>query len=71
MISSVGTLPAHRRKGLARLLVAELLARGRRAGAQCASLYVDGLNTTHADRLYRDLGFDVTYEAEVWEATFP
>ncbi len=71
VISSVGTVPEHRRKGLARLLVSQLLARCRAAGAASASLYVDGQNSTRAADLYRNLGFDVTYTAEVWEATFP
>lgn len=71
LISSVGTLPGHRRRGLAKWLVAELLTRLQAAGARRASLYVDGLNPTHADEAYRQLGFEVTYEAEVWEATHP
>jgi ribosomal protein S18 acetylase RimI-like enzyme len=71
LISSVGTLPGHRRRGLARWLVTELLGRLQAGGARCASLYVDGLNPTHADDMYRQLGFEVTYEAEVWEATHP
>ena len=71
LISSVGTLPGHRRRGLAKWLVAELIGRLHAAGARCASLYVDGLNQTHADEAYRQLGFEVTYEAEVWEATHP
>jgi ribosomal protein S18 acetylase RimI-like enzyme len=71
LISSVGTLPGHRRRGLAKWLVAELVRRLQIAGARHASLYVDGLNPTHADDTYRQLGFEVTYEAEVWEATHP
>lgn len=71
LISSVGTLPGHRRRGLAGMLVAELLARGCKAGALVASLYVDGDSPMHAERLYRNLGFEVAYEAEVWEATKP
>jgi len=71
IVNSVGTIPAHRRRGLARWLVTELLPRLRRAGAASASLYVDGLNSTGAPRLYRDLGFEVAFESEVWEATFP
>ena len=60
----------HRRKGLAQWLVADsCLGFGR--GARTASLYVDGLNPTGAPRLYRDLGFEVAFETEVWEATFP
>ena len=71
MVGSVGTLPDHRRKGLARWLVADALARLRAGGARTASLYVDGMNPTGAPRLYRDLGFEVAFETEVWEATFP
>jgi ribosomal protein S18 acetylase RimI-like enzyme len=71
IVNSVGTLPAHRRRGLARWLVNELLPRLRRAGAASASLYVDGMNPTGAPHLYRDLGFEVAFETEVWEATFP
>jgi ribosomal protein S18 acetylase RimI-like enzyme len=70
IVSSVGTLPSHRRKGLANWLVAESLIRLRRAGATYASLYVDGWNPTRAFDAYSKLGFDLAFEAEVWEATF-
>ena len=71
LISSVGTLPEHRRRGLAGWLVAETMCRLRGAGAHTASLYVDGGNATRASDLYRKLGFEVAFEAEVWEATWP
>jgi mycothiol synthase len=71
LVDSVGTVPEHRRRGLARWLVAECLPRMRQAGARSASLYVDGLNPTRAPQLYRDLGFEVAFETEVWEAVFP
>jgi len=71
IISSVGTLPEHRRRGLAAWLVAEVLRRLRDAGARHASLYVDGLSPMRAYDVYRKLGFVVVSEAEVWEATFP
>ncbi len=71
LISSVGTLPEHRRRGLAGWLVAELMQRLRRAGARHASLYVDGQNPMRAHEIYRKLGFAVVIEADVWEATFP
>jgi ribosomal protein S18 acetylase RimI-like enzyme len=71
LISSVGTVPEHRRRGVAGWLVAELMVRLRRAGARTASLYVDGLNATRAFDVYRKLGFEVAFEAEVWEATHP
>lgn len=70
MVNSVGTLPAHRRRGLARWLVAEALLRLHRAGARHASLYVDGQNQTRAFDLYEKLGFELAFETEVWEARF-
>lgn len=70
VVSSVGTLPEHRRKGLATWLVAESLVRLRDAGAHSASLYVDGWNDTRADEAYRKLGFELAFESEVWEASF-
>ena len=70
LVSSVGTVPEHRRRGLATWLVAESLLRLRNAGARLASLYVDGLNETRAFDAYRKLGFELAFETEVWEATF-
>jgi ribosomal protein S18 acetylase RimI-like enzyme len=70
LISSVGTVPEHRRRGLATWLVAEALIRLRSAGARHVSLYVDGLNETRAFDAYRKLGFELAFEAEVWEATW-
>jgi ribosomal protein S18 acetylase RimI-like enzyme len=70
VVGSVGTLPEHRRRGLAGWLVAEALQRLRQGGACHASLYVDGWNPTRAFDGYRKLGFELAFEAEVWEATF-
>src|SRR6266849_4089121 len=70
IISSVGTVPEHRRRGLATWLVAEELLRLRAEGARSASLYVDGWNHTRAFDAYRKLGFELAFESEVWEATF-
>lgn len=70
IVSSVGTVPDHRRRGLATWLVAEALLRLRRAGARHASLYVDGLNPTRPFDAYRKLGFELAFETEVWEVTF-
>jgi len=70
IVSSVGTVPEHRRRGLAGWLVAEEMRRLRDASARHASLYVDGLNPTRAYKIYNELGFEVVYEAEVWEASF-
>jgi ribosomal protein S18 acetylase RimI-like enzyme len=52
-------------------MVTEGLHRLRAAGASEASLYVDGLSQTRAFDVYRKLGFELAFEAEVWEATFP
>jgi predicted GNAT family acetyltransferase len=70
IVSSVGTVPEHRRKGLATWLVAELLNRLRDEGARSASLYVDRWNLTRAFDAYRTLGFKPAFELEVWEAAF-
>ncbi len=71
LISSVGTVPEHRRRGLAAWLVAEAMVRLRQAGACSASLYVDGMNPMRAFDAYRKLGFALAFEAEVWEASQP
>jgi ribosomal protein S18 acetylase RimI-like enzyme len=70
VISSVGTLPDHRRRGLAMWLVAEALIRLRNAGARHATLYVDGQSPMRAFDAYSKLGFELAFETEVWEATF-
>jgi ribosomal protein S18 acetylase RimI-like enzyme len=70
VVSSVGTLHDHRRRGLATWLVAEALLRLHQAGARHASLYVDGLNPMRAFDAYSKLGFELAFEIEVWEATF-
>lgn len=69
VVEVVGTLPDHRRRGLAHVLTAEALHRLARLGAASASLYVDALNPTHAYEIYRRLGFAVAFEYEVFEAT--
>lgn len=71
VVSAVGTVPEHRRRGLATWIVAEILVRLRQAGARSSSLYVDGKNAMHAAEIYEKLGYAVAFEAEVWEATFP
>ncbi len=70
ILSSVGTVPAHRRRGLATALVAEALPRLERCGARHASLYVDGWNPMRAFDAYTKLGFELAFVTEVWEATF-
>jgi ribosomal protein S18 acetylase RimI-like enzyme len=70
IVSSVGTVPEHRRKGVATWLVAEVLGRLREEGARSASLYVDGWNHARAFEVYRQLGFELAFESEVWEAAW-
>lgn len=70
MVSTVGTVPEHRRRGLARALTAEALRRLAECGARTASLYVDGQNVHRAFDVYRRLGFEVAFGYEVWEAVF-
>ena len=70
IVSSVGTVPESRRRGLATWLVAEALRRLQKEGAASASLYVDGWNHTRAFDAYRKLGFELSFESEVWEAVF-
>jgi ribosomal protein S18 acetylase RimI-like enzyme len=67
VIEVVGTVPEHRRRGLAYSMTAEAMRRLRRRGAACASLYVDGLNPTRAYDVYSRLGFAVAYQYEVFE----
>jgi mycothiol synthase len=70
LVALVGTLPQHRRRGLAAALMAEAMRRLRAAGARSSSLYVDGLNATRAFDVYRRLGYEVGFEEEVWETAF-
>jgi len=70
LVGIVGTLPGHRRRGLAAALTAEALRRLRAAGARSSSLYVDAQNPTRAYDVYRRLGYEVGFEDEVWELTF-
>jgi ribosomal protein S18 acetylase RimI-like enzyme len=67
VVEVVGTLPEHRRRGLAYSLTAAALRRLRGRGAASASLYVDGLNPTRAYDVYNRLGFRVAYQYDVFE----
>jgi mycothiol synthase len=70
LVSVVGTVPDHRRRGLARALTTEALRRLREKGAASASLYVDADNPTRAYDLYRALGFEVAFEFDVFEVSW-
>jgi ribosomal protein S18 acetylase RimI-like enzyme len=70
LVNVVGTVPDHRRRGLALALTAEALRRLQARGAASASLYVDASNPTRAFDLYRRLDFQVAYEFEVFEVSW-
>jgi mycothiol synthase len=59
-IDLVGTHPAHRRRGLARALIAHALSALRTKGMREARLGVDAESPTGATSLYDALGFTVT-----------
>jgi ribosomal protein S18 acetylase RimI-like enzyme len=70
VVEVVGTLPEHRRHGLAYSLTAAALERLRGRGAASASLYVDGLNPTRAYDVYSRLGFSVAFQYDVFEQEY-
>ena len=59
------TLAQHRRKGLARRIIAALSGFALEAGAQQAYLQVEAANTP-AVTLYRGLGFEIAYRYRYW-----
>lgn len=69
-VSVVGTHPDHRRRGLARATLAEVLHRLRAAGASDAYLGVDAQNQNRAFALYEDLGFRMTSGSTAWRKPF-
>jgi GNAT superfamily N-acetyltransferase len=64
-VFAMRTLPDHRRKGLARRLLAALLAAAREAGALTAWLQVEAANHG-ALRLYEGMGFAPAYRYLYW-----
>lgn len=62
-VSDIATLPAYRRRGLARSLMLGLHAAAREAGARRAVL----TSSDMARGLYRDLGYLVQREVVIWE----
>ena len=60
----VGTLPAHRGRGLASGLLAEVMRRAGAAGYLTASLHVDGANPSGAFRIYERAGFQHRYRQD-------
>lgn len=69
-VSSVGTHPAHRRRGLARAALARALRLARDAGATDAYLGVDAENQHRAFALYEDLGFRKVAGNTAWRKPF-
>lgn len=64
-IFGMRTVPAHRRKGLARRILRAVLAEARQAGAQRAWLQVEADNAA-AIALYADEGFEPAYRYRYW-----
>lgn len=64
------TAPAHRRKGLARAILAALLAWARSEGATHAYLQVEAANAP-AVALYRASAFDLAYSYRYWRPEGP
>jgi ribosomal protein S18 acetylase RimI-like enzyme len=63
-VAYVGTLPAHRGRGLATGLLAEVLRRASAAGYVRASLHVDTANPTGALGVYERAGFRPRYRQD-------
>jgi len=68
-IGWLGTRPAHRRRGLARLLLGTAMTALARAGSTQVALDVDTGNDTGSLRLYDSMGFAVHYQADQWRHT--
>lgn len=60
---NISVQPEHRRRGLARALLARSLRVVRDAGATCAGLGVDLRNPNHAADLYTSMGYRIVSEA--------
>lgn len=65
-IPLVGTAQAHRGRGVARALLADVLRRSAAAGLADAELDVDASSPTGAHRVYAAVGFSETWRATVW-----
>jgi ribosomal protein S18 acetylase RimI-like enzyme len=61
VIDSVAVLPAHRRKGVAEMLLGEILARGKRQGYSQAQINMY-IGNESALNLYRKFGFEIIEE---------
>ena len=67
----VGTLPAHRGRGLASSLLAGVLARCREQGYDRATLNVDTANPTGALGIYERAGFEQVYRQDFFRLDEP
>lgn len=68
LVEPVCTDPAHRRRGLAKALVFEVISRFRKLGA--ADVYVDTGDNEPADAFYESAGFTESYHGNVWGKTW-
>ena len=69
-LSSVFTLRAWRRRGLARALIVRSMERLRERGMTVATLGVDADNPSGALGLYERVGFEVSYRSTAWRKPF-
>jgi ribosomal protein S18 acetylase RimI-like enzyme len=67
----VGTLPAHRGRGVATRLLSHVLHLGRQAGYPTASLNVDTDNPTGALGIYERAGFEQVYRQDFYKLDEP
>lgn len=70
LLDGVGTHPAHRRRGLAKAVVAESLRRLRAAGSTSAFLGVDQESDNRTVALYEACGFRLASETSTWRRLF-
>ncbi|MFF9410325.1 GNAT family N-acetyltransferase [Streptomyces anandii] len=66
-IEVVGTLPSHRRRGIAEVLVRSALDRFSQQGLHRALLMVDAGSSTRAAEVYARCGFERGFRYAVWE----
>jgi ribosomal protein S18 acetylase RimI-like enzyme len=66
-VSTLGVLPAARRRGIALALLTQAFAAFQARGLERAGLWVDAESTTGAIELYRRAGMHVVERSDSWE----
>lgn len=70
-ITYIGVLASARGRGVATGLLRTVIADAANRGRGAVTLEVDAASPTGADRLYRRLGWEVSYMTESWHRTVP